>query len=204
MIEDFAPSTYNQRAWRNLGMSGGRLTVKEARGFASLPWQQTWLYGVGWGDKESVPSSKLEDDDWYCLEPSKAGPISTGTFELTQRALPRHLYALRWEGDPRAMLGAEYDTTARSVWKVGMSYSPSTRCAALNHAYPPGGHQWLVERSTSRMRLQPIEASDALQAEGELKAGLNNVSQSLGGEFFLATMAELNLVWQQVVTGWYA
>lgn len=109
---------------------------------------------------------------------------------------PKELYVLRLDGDVNAWL--ETPTKGRSIYKIGYSISPATRCDAFQRALPWGRYGWHVERSTRGDGDDRYPGSDiAIAGEDAMKDFLANKAEWLGGEFYAATEDQIEKAWKR-------
>lgn len=107
----------------------------------------------------------------------------------------KELYVLKLSGDPSSYLG--YDAAGRSIFKVGLSLSPETRRSALNAAMPSGTFKWSVVRTTRKdghSRYSCFEVAEAGEMAMKKRLG-KDIKRHLGGEFYLASEAEIEEAW---------
>lgn len=187
LVDDFAPETYSWANAQVIGSQGMRLTRAEAQRVLELNLVECPVYGEAEVDA-LIPLPAEE-----ALQPSRPGPVSKRVRILREAEGPKHLYILRMAGDEHALLG--YDAGNGWIVKVGMSGSPSTRCAAHNKTLPKCAYSWKVERSTFTGRGAFPTSDHALAGEQTMKDLLAKEGRSLGGEFFLADQAAVERAW---------
>lgn len=124
----------------------------------------------------------------------QAGPAACQPYIVspTAAALGRRLYVFRLEGDTDAYLGES--AAGRRIYKIGLSASPDARRRSLQKAMPMGAFTWEVER-TSRGG-GAFSFSAAVAAEYAMKVYLAKVGKHLGGEFYLASEADIDKAWR--------
>jgi hypothetical protein len=192
LVRDFFPDTFAPGRATGIGAYGMRLTHAEAQRVLTLDLVEAQLFGGLPVDVE-LPGPARE-----VLKPSRAGPVSQSAFMVREAEGPKHLYILKLEGDPDALLGRS--AQSRQIVKVGMSCSPETRCDAHNHALPKGAFRWRVLRSTHMEGRDPFPSSKhAIEGENAMKRYLEGaaLSESLGREFFLAESNTLEGAWAE-------
>jgi hypothetical protein len=109
--------------------------------------------------------------------------------------LPRELYVLRLSGDVTAYLGRHVDGAA--IYKIGLSVSPDLRRQALQKSMPRGIFRWKVARSTRLDGHAPYNGfAAAVAGEDAMKRHLARKAEWLGGEFYLASEAEIETAWR--------
>jgi hypothetical protein len=112
------------------------------------------------------------------------------------RDLPRDLYVLRLQGDTDAYLG--HSAEGRAIYKIGLAASPDMRRQAFQKSMPRGAFAWLVERTSSTAGWGTCPSFDAAVAgETAMKKCLVKSSVWLGGEFYLATEADIESAWRE-------
>lgn len=125
------------------------------------------------------------------------GPDNAGGYEVADRlgGLPRHLYVLRLKGDAAAFLGRE--PGERSIIKIGLSVSPDLRRQSLQKSMPRGAFVWQVDRTTGMDGHAPYSGHEAaVVGETAMKVHLAQHAEWLGGEFYLASDADIDTAWQ--------
>jgi hypothetical protein len=189
-VEDFAPQTYSVGAAQTIGRQGMPLTRAEARKLLNFDLVEVPVFGtVSSGFSEISPASTA-------LSPSKPGPVSKKPHARKESEGPKHLYVLQLVGNENHFLGK--DAKGMKIIKVGFSASPTTRRDDHNRALPTGAFSWIVLRSTFLDGEGPFPSSDhAKCGENSLKADLDREGDSLGGEFFLASDADIQSAWRR-------
>ena len=171
---------------------GLRLTSAEARGVLDLNLVEIPVYG-GERVEPQLPGAAKQ-----VLLPSRPGPVSQSGYMVREAEGPKHLYMLRLHGDADKFLG--YESSGRSIVKIGFSASPKTRCDAHNKALPACAFKWEVDKSTDADERSPFPSSGhALAGEEEMKQILSDEGKSLGGEFFLAETQSVDRAWRAAI-----
>lgn len=187
-IEEFAPETYSTARAQAIGSQGMRLTGAEARRLLDLTLIETSVFGEI-PVTAAVPAPGVE-----VFTPSRPGPVSQSGYFCKEAEGPKSLYVLRLHGDEAAYLGRPAE--GRWIIKVGMSGSPSSRCAAFNAALPAGAFKWELTRTNHSVGLPLFPRSaEAIRAETQMKAFLHQNETSLGGEFFLVRPEAIAAAW---------
>lgn len=127
----------------------------------------------------------------------QAGPASNNGYVVAAGSqwTPRELYILRLDGDANAYLGQE--ASGRLIVKVGLAASPDMRRQAFQKAMPRGAFNWVVHRTTSGCGLGHCPShAVAVKGEDAMKRHLAAHADWLGGEFYLATEADIEAAWQ--------
>jgi len=191
-VADFAPNTYSPGRSQVIGAQGMPLDASETRNILQLDFVEVSVFG-GPPIDLAVPATATQ-----ALKPSKPGPVSQSSHTVREAEGPKHLYILELEGDADAYLG--WPSGAQKIVKVGFSKSPDTRCEDHNRAFPAGAYRWYVLKSTFLDMREPFPSSKhAIAGEQEMKDLLKNTGKSLGGEFFLADTAAIELAWQVAI-----
>lgn len=189
-VQDFAPDTYSPGRSQVIGAQGMKLTSAEARKILDLDLVEVPVFG-GPPIDGFMPGPAAE-----VMKPSRPGPVSQTPHMVREAEGPKHLYVLRLNGNADHMLGRS--AGQRTIVKVGFSRSPETRCADHNRALPACAFQWQVDRSTFAEGRNPFPSSHhALAGEAAMKDWLEQVGESLGGEFFLADPQTIERAWEQ-------
>ena len=171
-----------------IGSYGLRLEPDEARALLDLTLVEVPVFG-GEPIDALLPGPATE-----LLKPSRPGPVSQSGYAVREAEGEKHLYILRMDGNTTSLLG--YDTGDRSVFKVGFSVSPVTRCNAHNKTLPACAFEWTIYRSTFDQGRPPFPSSrHAFAGEQAMKDTLVSQGKSLGGEFFLADEKSIELAW---------
>lgn len=158
------------------------------------PWREVGIYHPG------VPIEARED----VLNSSgmvPAGPISMQPYAVSPSVdlLHRRLYVLRLHGDIGAYLGRP--ARDRHIYKIGLSVSPDDRRRSLQKGMPRGTFIWKTDRTSPAKPAYLAEAAAA--GEFAIKkhlAGVVGIKGHLGGEFYLATKAQIDEAWEKGVT----
>ncbi len=127
----------------------------------------------------------------------RAGPASQDGYVVSggARLLQRELYVLHLTGDTDAYLGKSAD--GRSIYKIGLSVSPDMRRQAFQKSMPHGAFNWRIDRTSAGSGFGSCFSFDAAVAgEDAIKECLVESADWLGGEFYLATVAEIDEAWQ--------
>ena len=189
-VGEIAPRTYARENPQNIASRGARLDPSEAVGILDLDWLEVPVRdgpAVEW----AVPGPGRD-----VLSPSRPGPVSQAPHTVREAEGPKHLYVLRLQGDASTFL--DENAAGRMIVKVGFSCSPEARCDNYNRMLPQGAFRWRVHRSTFRGQEGPFPSSaHAVAGEDRMKELLDRDGRSLGGEFFLATGADVKRAWGQ-------
>jgi len=164
-----------------------RTKIDELR---SIPWQEVSVYGSG---AITEPNPQVDKGPSGMVPP---GPDNAGGYEVPERtgAMPRELYVLRLVGDTNAFLGS--DAQGRVIYKIGLSCSPDLRRQSLQKAMPRGAFHWHVDRTTRLDGHAPYSGhAAAVAGETAMKLHLYRNGDWCGGEFYLATPAEMAKAW---------
>lgn len=156
----------------------------------TTPWVEVEVFSSG--TKEAGPVSS--DDIGPGMVP--AGPASDAGYMVPDgtQHLPRELYVLRLKGDVEGFLGRA--ANGASIFKIGLSVSPDLRRQTLQKSMPRGVYRWQVDRSTRRDGHAPYSGHRAAVAgEDAMKHHLARNAEWLGGEFYLATEANIEAAW---------
>jgi hypothetical protein len=155
------------------------------------PWREEAIYRPG------LPSDVLED-----VVPAggmvPAGPIAMRPYAVSPNAsiMGWRLYLLRLDGDTGAYLGEP--AKGRFIYKIGLSVSPEVRRRTLQKALPLGAFRWRTERSSeSDQKGMAFTFEAAIAGENAMKLYLAEQSRWLGGEFYLATTAQIDKAWRR-------
>lgn len=126
----------------------------------------------------------------------KPGPASKSGYYVPDGTahLPRRLYVLRLEGDTDAYLGES--ANGRSIHKIGLAISPDLRRQAFQKAMPRGAFEWKALLTSGAGSGEGFEFDAAVAGEYAMKKHLAHAGQHLGGEFYLATRADINEAWR--------
>ena len=126
----------------------------------------------------------------------RAGPASNDGYVVSDGTqwLPRELYILRLNGDIGAFLGKPAD--GQAIIKVGLSASPEMRRQSIQKAMPRGAFEWQIDRTTtSTGRKRYPGHAVAVKGENAMKRHLAAHADWLGGEFYLASKADIESAW---------
>tara|TARA_R110000868_G_scaffold63841_5_gene192211 strand:+ start:1410 stop:2363 length:954 start_codon:yes stop_codon:yes gene_type:complete len=193
-IEEFAPESYSTGRAQYIGSQGTRLSSTEAQRILDLTLIETSVFGeIPIEAAVAVPGRDL-------LAPSKPGPVSQSGYFCKESEGPKSLYILRLLGNETSFLGR--DAHSKQIIKVGISASPSSRCAALNSAFPAGAYRWEIVRTNERDGRDLFPSSKpAISAETKIKEFLAREEESLGGEFFLTGETSMHQAWNLAFEG---
>lgn len=126
----------------------------------------------------------------------RAGPANGEGYVVAggSQWTPRELYILRLEGDIDAYLGRPSE--GKAIIKVGLSASPDMRRQGIQKSMPRGAFKWKLHRTTASSGL-PVCANHAVAVQGEdaMKRHLASHAEWLGGEYYLATEADIETAW---------
>ena len=181
------------RSARHVSAMGEIVTdLRKIDQMRSIPWSEVPVYSAG---LEGAETLEIE-------EPSKgmvrAGPANEGGYFVPDgtKNLPRELYVLRLAGDTSAYLGESIE--GASIFKIGLSISPDSRRQSLQKMMPRGRFQWELFATTRKNGHDPYSSfSAAVAGEDAMKQHLARHAEWLGGEFYLATEAEIKRAWQR-------
>jgi hypothetical protein len=154
------------------------------------PWEEVPVYSPRNAHAEVVP--EILDRGFV-----KAGPSATREYLVspTVGLIGRKLYVLCLEGDMAAYLGQ--DPAGRFVYKIGLSHSPELRRQSLQKAMPEGAFRWAVVRTSHAKDGRTGFTFDAaVEGENSMKRFLHKNAKWLGGEFYLATPAQMDDAWR--------
>ncbi|PJK31337.1 hypothetical protein [Minwuia thermotolerans] len=189
-VEEFAPQSTAAGAWRHIGAQGVRLERDEAGRLLHLDLSEVDVFGQNPIVGASVAAAP------EILSPSKAGPVSQTPFTTRESEGPKHLYVLRLIGSADDFLGRS--AGGKFIVKAGFSKSPMTRCDDHNRALPRGAFRWEVLHSGAALGYDAHPSSDHAKAgERAMQEVLcgGPRGESLGGEFFLAEPALIDMAW---------
>lgn len=163
---------------------------KQIRLLSETPWIEVEAYSS---------ASRFEEDANAEVFPRgmvPAGPASSDGYVVASGSqwMPRELYILRLEGNIDAYLGRP--AGGRAIVKVGLSASPNLRRQDIQKYMPRGAFHWVSHRTTASCGL-PLCSSHAVAVKGEdaMKRHLASHAEWLGGEFYLATEADIEAAW---------
>lgn len=128
----------------------------------------------------------------------RGGPASDAGYMVADGVadLPRQLYVLKLEGDTAAFLGR--GAGDRTIYKIGLSASPELRRQTLQKALPDGAFRWSLHRCNTTEQIEPYRNFEAaLAGEYAMKAHLAAHGEWLGGEFYLASPADIDHAWRE-------
>lgn len=155
------------------------------------PWVEVPVYS---SSADGVPNVSEEGSAAGSVRP---GPDNQGGYSVPPRfdQLPRDLYVLRLEGDTDAYLGRS--AGGRTIFKIGLSVSPDMRRQAFQKSMPRGAFQWVISRTSSASGFKAFHSfDDAVSGENIIKQRLAASSESLGGEFYLASESDIEAAWR--------
>lgn len=133
----------------------------------------------------------------------RAGPASRDGYMVSSNisSLPRYLYVLKLAGDTSGFLGK--NAGQRAIYKIGLSKSPQMRCQEFQNAMPRGAFDWRIVRPQHGSLSHPgypfdaaVCGEDAMKQCLARNIGLDCV-EWLGGEFYLATEAQIDEAWRR-------
>lgn len=156
----------------------------------SIPWVEVPVYKKGASSDDALPSPLASQG----MVPP--GPASNGGYIVPDgtQHLPRELYILRLTGDTAAFLGRFIE--GASIIKIGLSVSPDLRRKSLQKAMPRGTFRWQLVRTTRMDGDTPYSGFDAaVTGEDAMKRHLARHAEWLGGEFYLASDADIDAAW---------
>jgi hypothetical protein len=163
---------------------------KQITRLRNLPWKEVPVYSAG---------ARITDREDEALGQGfvRAGPRSKVGYVVSPAAqeLKCQLYVLRLLGDTEAYLA--HDCGECSIYKIGLSVSPELRRQAFQDAMPQGAFRWVVERASQLDKAPCAFCFDAAVAgEDAMKRHLAIKAKHLGGEFYLASEAEIEKAWK--------
>lgn len=157
----------------------------------SIPWIEVPIYAKGATNDGALSPS------FAGLGMVPAGPASGVGYIVSEgtKHLPRELYVLRLNGDTTAYLGRSVEGV--SIIKIGLSVSPDSRRQSFQKAMPRGAFRWQVLKHTKKDGDTPYSGFEAAVAgEDAMKRHLARHAEWLGGEFYLATAADVDAAWE--------
>lgn len=175
LARDIAPTTLAAGAnFRLIASRGLFLQPEEAEFALSLKVRPVQAFGGTALDTEEIGK---------VYTPSKGFPMSFGRGFFEKRDGEHYLYALKFDCDVPALIGAPaHQLQGKVVVKVGLTKDPDQRCSQHNACLPPAGKmRWKVVLRSSSLP----DGATTLAAEDALKQHFSQRFQSLGGEFFL-------------------
>lgn len=186
-VADLNPE-YLRQARSVAAMCAELIDPNEIRLLRETPWIEVDIY-------QPHSHTAAREDPAVQNGSVRAGPANEGGYIVSPAASSeRQLYVLRLAGNTDAYLGRS--SAGRTIYKVGLSVSPDLRRQSLQKAMPLGAFQWSVYRITKQSGLEMCATFDAAVAgEDEMKRQLAKRSEWLGGEFYLATEAEIEKAW---------
>jgi hypothetical protein len=163
--------------------------TKQINTLRRTPWREVAMYRPG------IPI-ETRDDVLSTDAMVPAGPITTQPYTVSPSVdlMFRRLYVLRLHGDTDAYLGKS--AAGRHIYKIGLSASPDDRRRTLQKGMPRGAFIWKTERVSPVDGTYPAVA--AVAGEDAMKrylAGVGGRDRHLGGEFYLASNAEIHEAW---------
>lgn len=165
-----------------------RQQIKRLR---TIPWREVEVYSPGdKTDRQLI--ERMSERGWV-----QAGPSASQDYLVSPSAasLPCQLYVLRLEGAPDAYLGKP--AGGRFIYKLGVSRSPELRRQAFQKAMPRGVFRWTTERTTGDAEgVTGFGFAAAVAGEYAMKRSLSAAAEHLGGEFYLATPAQIDDAWR--------
>jgi hypothetical protein len=191
-ISDFANETYKPGSDGNgqaIGSMGMPLTSAEAAKLLTMDIEEVSIFG------HDAIGSSVQESATRAFKPSKPGPARSSPTMMKEAEGPRHLYILEMGGKPGIFLNDH--RASGSIIKVGCSGAPNDRLKAHNAHYPNGPFRWNIQRSTEIEGRLPFPNHDVgVKGEQAMITYLDDVSKSLGGEFFLTEAHHINEAWK--------
>ncbi|WP_422362516.1 hypothetical protein [Pyruvatibacter mobilis] len=191
-IDDLDPSIKREKRWRTIGKNAEALAPEFVEQLRKIPFVEVPVYGVN------------RALDPYVIQPPKrrqgqvqAGPANRSGYAVDGEPedAPKELYVLELEGDMEAFI--EGGANGRCVYKVGQSMSAEIRLAFFQRAMPYGRFKWQLLRSTRLDGHDLYPGYDiAVAGENAIKKVLAEKAEWLGGEFYAATIEQLNEAWE--------
>jgi hypothetical protein len=179
-IDHIAKQTLTHKDARNIASRGKLMTPEEAALALKLPVRPINVYGM-----PPLTDELLQQE----FTPSRGIDPTFGQQVATRTDGEHFLYALRLEGDAAYLLRRQkYEVGDKIIVKVGYSNDPTRRATEHNAGIPPAMNIGWKSEWVSRAFVSGQAAKDA---EDRLKAHLARVGESLGGEFFLCSRANL-------------
>lgn len=126
----------------------------------------------------------------------RAGPANSEGYVVSAgtQFLPRELYIMRLGGDAAAFIGRP--TNRKSIVKIGLSASPELRRQTIQKSMPRGAFEWkITHTSSSRGFPKCPNHTVAVKGEDAMKYYLASHAEWLGGEFYLASDADIDQAW---------
>ena len=184
-IRDFDP-TIASRALFVASMAEEIIDRKQIAQLRDTPWVEVDVY-KGTLLNEQTPARRGG---------VRAGPVNENGYEVspTAAALGRQLYVPRLEGGTDTFLGRP--CPGRAIYKIGLSISPDLRRQSFQKSMPHGVYRWHLDRTTHTSGYANFDSfKAAIAGEDAMKWFLGSSAEWLGGEFYLATEAEIDKAW---------
>lgn len=186
-IKHLAPVTYNHANARVIASQGRAVTAEEVLTILQLPVFPVNVFGVppvteGEAQPKEIAIGKI-------FSPSAGIPPTFGGRTSNYQDGEHYLYLLVFEGNLSAFLGKRHTVTNRhALVKVGYSNDPNSRCTQINCGFPPDiDSRWKISLKSKAF----ANGNAAKSAEDELKRHFDTHFKSLGGEFFLGKIEEI-------------
>ncbi|MBB1491868.1 hypothetical protein H5395_10050 [Paracoccus sp. MC1854] len=155
-----------------------------------MPFEEVEIYS---GPSSEPPFAA----SWPAQGMVRAGPANEDGYVVHDgtRSLSRDLYVLRLHGNADTYLGRP--ANGRAIYKIGLSASPDMRRQTLQNAMPRGAFRWSVDRTSSSAGFGKCPSFDAaVSSEYVMKQYLVESAEWLGGEFYLASEADIEVAWR--------
>ena len=188
-IDDFDP-TMAPRA-RSVAANGEELDRGQVERLKEIPFAEVSIFG---GPDFIVGDIHVPGTDAHKV---RAGPVNRSGYSVAgePRDTEKELYILLLHGDTTAFLGEA--AADRRIFKIGLSMSPKTRLEAFRKMLPSGAFIWELHRSTRSDGHDPYPSFEAAEAgETVMKDYLGRSGKWLGGEFYAATMSQIESAWR--------
>jgi len=158
---------------------------KQITRLRNTPWAEVPVYSPG--------GETLEGSSTFPRRGrTRAGPASENGSVVSEGALKleRQLYIPHLSGDTDACLGRSAE--GRFIFKIGLSVSPEMRRQTFQKSMPRGAFEWRMHLPNKQSDPMPCSSFDAAVAgEDPMKRHLAQISEWLGGEFYLASQNEI-------------
>ena len=193
-IDELDPTIATEVRGQSVARYATELTSDQVEQLRKVPFVEVPVYGVN------------RALDPYVIQPPErqhppgqvpAGPPRRNGYAVDGEPedAPKELYVLVLEGDMEAFI--EGGANGRHVYKVGQSMSAEIRLAFFQCAMPYGRFKWQLLRSTRLDGHDFYPGYDiAVAGENAMKKVLAEKAEWLGGEFYAATIEQLNEAWE--------
>lgn len=190
-IDELDPTIRTSKRYQAVAKYGEALTPEKVDFLKSLP-----LYEVPVYRGSPVERSTIMVPDRNKKKVGGGALNYSGYYVPAEpRDTPKELYVLKLAGDVTAFLGEP--ANGRDIFKVGLSMSPELRRRTFQKALPKGAFHWEVFRTTTGDGDRPYQGFEIAEAgENFMKTRLGNCGDWLGGEFYAATVEDIEQTWQ--------